>query len=223
MSNNHEESIALLKEKLLGMAGQAEQAANRALRALLRRDDDLALQVKGDDSLVDQLQMEIDELALHVLSRTRAVELLRLVTVAMRIAAELERVADEATTIARRAAELNKEPPLSQCSAIPPMATVALAMLKEALDAFVKPDPASARQVIVRDEEVDRQHRALRDDLVRHMRAKPGAIPSCLHLMVIAKSVERMADHAKNVAESVVYLHEGRDIRHSGKTLASRP
>jgi phosphate transport system protein len=167
--------------------------------------------------------MEIDELALGLLARTRAMDLVRLVTVAMKIAAELERVADEATTIARRVGELNKEPPLSQCSAIPPLATLALTLLKDALDAFVQPDPARARQVIARDKEVDRQYRRLRDDLTRHMRVKPGAIRRCLDLMVIAKSIERMADHAKSVAEAVVYLHEGRDIRHTVKTLASLP
>jgi phosphate transport system protein len=220
-TNDHE--LALLKEKLLRMAGCAEQAANRAVKALLKRDDDLALQVKGDDSVVDGLQMEIDELAIRILARTRAVESLRLVTVAMRIAAELERVGDEATTIARRVGELNKEQPLRQCAAIPPMAALALALLKEALDAFVNPDSARARQVIARDEEVDRQNGRLRDDLAAHMRAKPNAINSCLHLMVIAKCLERVADHAKNVAESVVYLHEGHDIRHTRKRLAMRP
>ena len=223
MTQTVEQSVALLKEKLLGMASRAEQAANRAVKALLRRDDDLALQVKSDEPLVDGLQLAIDELALGILTRTRAVESLRLVTVAMKIAAELERVADEATTIARRVGELNKEPPLKECAAIPPMASVALAMLKEALDAFVNPDPVSARQVIARDKEVDRQHKRLRDDLVRHMSAKPEAINSSLHLMVIAKSLERMADHAKAVAEFVIYLHEGRDIRHSRKNLAAHP
>jgi phosphate transport system protein len=138
----------------------------------------------------------------------------------MKIARELERVADEATTIARRTEELNREPQLKHCAAIPPMATLALNMLKEALDAFVRMDPAAARQVIVRDEEVDRLNRQLREELKSHMVGRPEAIQSCLHLMVIAKSLERMADHATNVAEDVVYLCEGRDIRHTGKSLA---
>ena len=223
MTQTVEQNLALLKEKLFSMASRAEQAASRAIRALLRRDDDLALQVKAEDSLVDDLQMEIDEAAIDLLTRNRAVESLRLVTTAMKIAAELERVADESTTIARRVGELNKESPLPQCAAIPPMATLALAMLKDALDAFVTPDPARARQVITRDKEVDRQNTRLRDELMRHMKTRPEAIHSCLHLMVIAKSLERVADHAKSVAESVVFLHEGQDIRHTRKSLASQP
>ncbi len=206
-----------LKETLLAMASRAEQAASRAIKALLRRDDALASQVEDEDAAMDRQQMEIDELAVRLLTQTRTVDGVRRVTVAMKIAGELERVGDEATTIARRVEELNKEPQLRQCAAIPPMATLALHMLKEALDTFVRPDPARARGVIARDKEVDRLNKALRDELVQHMTTKPATIPSCLHLMVIAKSLERMADHATNVAEAGIYLHEGQDIRHTGK------
>jgi phosphate transport system protein len=220
MTQDLEKDLAEMKEKLLGMAGCAEQATSRAIRALRKRDDDLAFRVEEQDSVVDRLQMEVDDLALDLLSQARTPARVRLVAVAMKIAGELERVADEATTIARRAEELNKEPALKQCAGIPPMATLVLSMLKDALDAFVRPDPASARQVIARDKEVDRLNKALRDELMQHMAAQPEAIESCLHLMVIAKSLERVADHATNVAEAVVYLHEGCDIRHMKKDLA---
>jgi phosphate transport system protein len=218
-----EQNLAELKEKLLGMAGYAEQAASRAIRALLKRDDDLAVRVEEQDSKVDRLEVEIDDLAVAILTESRSMDRVRLVAVAMKIAGELERVADEATTIARRTEELNKEPALKQCAGIPPMATLALNMLKEALDAFVHPDSANARRVIARDKEVDRLNKALRDELVQHMAARPDAIKSCLHLMAISKSLERVADHATNVAESVIYLHEGCDIRHTGKKLAAAP
>ena len=221
MTDVVEADWAELKETLLGMASRAEQAASRAIKALLRRDDVLACQVEDEDAVVDRQEMEVDELAIQLLTQTRTVDRVRRVTVAMKIAGELERVGDEATTIARRVEELNKEPQLRHCSAIPPMATRALNMLKEALDTFVHPDPAGARRVIARDKEVDKRNKELRDELVQHMTAKPAAIRSCLHLMVIAKSLERMADHATNVAEAVIYLHEGQDIRHTGKT--SRP
>lgn len=214
MAQTVEPTVARLKESLLGMASRAEQAAQRAVKALLRRDDALAWQVQDADPVVDQLQVQVDRLALKILNQTRAVEMLRLVMVAMKIAGELERVADEATTIARRVGELNKEPPLAQCAAIPPLASLALGMLKEALDAFVRPDPAGARALILRDKEVDSRHKQLRDELVQYMGRQPEAIARCLHLMVIAKSLERIADHAKAVAEFVVYLHEGRDLRH---------
>lgn len=218
MAQHVEPTVARLKDSLLGMASRAEQAAQRAVKALVRRDDGLAGQVQEADPIVDQLQVQVDRLALEILSQTRAVEALRLVMVAMKIAGELERVADEATTIARRVGELNKEPPLPQCAAIPALATLALAMLKEALDAFVRPDPTGARQIILRDKEVDSRHKQLRDELVQYMGRHPEAIARCLHLMVIAKSLERIADHAKAVAEFGVYLHEGRDLRHAGLT-----
>lgn len=218
MAQHVEPTVARLKDGLLGMASRAEQAAQRAVKALVRRDDLLAVQVQQADPVIDELQTQVDRWALEILSQTRAVEALRLVMVAMKIAGELERVADEATTIARRVSELNKEPPLPHCAAIPPLAMLALTMLKEALDAFVRPDPTGARQIIQRDKEVDSRHKQLRDDLVQYMRRQPEAINRCLHLMVIAKSLERIADHAKAVAEFVVYLHEGQDVRHAGLT-----
>jgi phosphate transport system protein len=216
MTQNLQATVAQLKESLLVMASRAEQAAQRAVKALLRRDDALALQVQEADPAVDQLQVQVDQLAVELLGRTRAEDDLRLVMVAMKIASELERVADEATTIARQVSQLNKEPPLPQCAAIPPLASLALGMLKEALDAVVRPNPAGARQIIVRDKAVDSGHKQLRDELVRYMQSRPETIARCLHLMVIGKSLERIGDHAKAVAEFAVYLHEGQDVRHAG-------
>jgi phosphate transport system protein len=220
MGHDNGQGLALLKEKLLTMASHAEAAGNRAVKALLRRDDELASRIESDDSVVDRLEIEIDELAMGLLAQARPIAEVRRVAVAMKIARELERIADEATTIARRTEALNREPQLKQSAAIPPMASLALNMLKEALDAFVGEDSAKARAVIARDAEVDRLNRQFREELKHHMAGRPEAVDSCLHLMVIAKSLERMADHATNVAEEVVYLCEGLDIRHTGKSLA---
>jgi phosphate transport system protein len=124
----------------------------------------------------------------------------------------------ERTTIARRSLDLSLEPQLKPYVDLPRMATMALDMLKEALDAFVNRDPAKARSIIPRDKEVDLLNKQLHRELSSYMVERPSTITRCLNLMVISKSLERVADHAANVAEEVVYLYEARDIRHSGRS-----
>jgi phosphate transport system protein len=195
---------------------------NQAVRALARRDDELARRTNEEDDRIDRLEVEIDELALALLIRRPRPFELRLVTVAMKISHNLERVGDEATTISRRVIELAQEPQVQQAGQIPPLAGVVLPMLKDALDAFVSGDVAKARAVIVRDRVADDMNRRLQAELAAVMAQRPSAITRCLSLMVIAKSLERIGDHATNVAEDVVYLHEGLDIRHGGDTAGSR-
>ncbi|MDQ6631065.1 MAG: phosphate signaling complex protein PhoU, partial [Verrucomicrobiota bacterium] len=134
---------------------------------------------------------------------------------AMKISQNLERVGDEATTIARRTIKLNKEPQLKAYVDIPRMATMALEMLKNALDAFVNKDPAKAHKVIPCDEEVDLINKQFHRELSSFMVENPATISLCFNLMVVSKSLERIADHATNIAEQVVYLYEAREIRHS--------
>src|SRR3984957_14056432 len=202
------------------MASHAESAVTMAINALTERDDELARRVMADDVIVDQLEIEIDELAIHLLSKAPLATDLRLITVAMKISHDLERVSDEATTIARRALELSLEPQLKPYVDIPRMATMALDMLKEALDAFVHREPVKARAIIPRDKEVDALNKQLHRELSSYMVERPSTITRCLNLMVISKSLERIADHATNVAEEVVYLYEARDIRHSAHATA---
>jgi len=199
------------------MASHAERAVNKSIEALVERDDELARNVMADDVIVDQLELEIDELAIQLLSKAPLATDLRLITVAMKISHDLERVSDEATTIARRSLELSLEPQLKPYVDIPRMASMALDMLKEALDAFVNRDPAKARTVIPRDKQVDLLNKQLHRELSSYIVERPSTITRCLNLMVISKSLERVADHATNVAEEVVYLYEGRDIRHTGQ------
>ncbi len=217
MTIQFENELAGLKQKLLTMASHAERAVNKAIEALVERDDELARNVMADDVIVDQLEVEIDEQAIQLLSKAPLATDLRLITVAMKISHDLERVSDEATTIARRSLELSLEPQLKPYVDIPRMAAMALDMLKEALDAFVSRDPAKARNVIPRDKQVDLLNKQLHRELSSYMVERPSTITRCLNLMVISKSLERVADHATNVAEEVVYLYEGRDIRHSGQ------
>src|SRR6266480_2911437 len=216
-----DQELAALKEILLTMASKAEAAVNNALKALVDRDDDLARSVKEEDTALDRLEIEVDERAIGLLSKAPLASDLRLITVAMKISHDLERVGDEATTISRRAVELSQEPQLKPYIDIPRMAKMALEMLDHALDAFVSGKPEKARAVIPRDKEVDALNRQLHRELSSYMVEKPTTITRCLNLMVISKSLERIADHATNVAEEVVYLYEAKDIRHTGKGQAS--
>jgi len=214
MSVHFEHSLEELKQRLLTMASKAATAVDHAVKALVNRDDDLARQVIEGDSELDDFEVEIDELGVSLLSKAPLASDLRLITVAMKFAQNLERVGDEATTIARRSLELSQEPQLKPYVDIPRMAHLALDMLNDALDAFVRHDPAKALAVVPRDKQVDAINKQLHRELASFMIEKPTTITRCLNLMVISKALERIADHAKNLGEEVVYLYEGRDVRH---------
>lgn len=221
MTRHFEQEMAALKQKLLTMASHAESALANAIKALVDRNDDLAREVIADDSILDQFEIDIDEMSIALLALQGPMASdLRLITIAMKISHDLERVGDEATTIARRSLELSQEPQLKPYVDIPRMRDMAMRMLNEALDAFVNHNPDKARAVIPQDKEVDAINRQLHRELVSYMIEKPNTITRCLNLMVISKSIERIADHATNIAEEVVFLYEGRDIRHTGKAAA---
>jgi phosphate transport system protein len=213
-----EAEITRLKDELLRMAGMAESLVVRAVRALVERDDDLARSVTAGDEPLDQLEKSLDAAAIVLLTKAPLAGQLRLITVVIKITRDLERIGDESTTIARRALELGREPQLKPYQDIPAMSQMATEMLRDALDAFVHGDTVKARAVIPRDKAVDALNRSLHRELTRLMGQDPAVIGRCLHLMTISKSLERIADHAKNIAEEAVYLYEARDIRHAGPT-----
>ncbi len=210
-----EQELDTLKQTLLAMAAQADKAVTQAVRAVVERDDDLAHAVKDGDDLLDQYEKEIDERAVYLLSKAPLATDLRFITVAMKISQNLERVGDEAVKIAKRALDLSCEPQLKSFVDIPRLATSALEMLHQALDAFVHTQTDPALAVITRDKDVDELNRQLHRELASYMVEQPANISRCLHLMVVSKSLERIADHAKNIAEEAVYLREARDIRHA--------
>lgn len=219
MERHFDMDLGDLKQKLLTMASHAETAVNEALRALIDRDYDLAIRVKENDTVIDQLEVEIDDMAIQLLAKAPLASDLRLVTVAMKISQNLERVGDEATKIAKRARDLSQEPPVKVAVDLPHMSKLALDMLKGALDSFVNRDPVEARALIPRDKEVDGINKQITNQLAEHMMENPDTIKRCLSLITVSRSLERIADHAKNVAEEVVYLYEAQDIRHtSGKS-----
>ena len=217
MAIHFEGEIDDLKQRLLAMASHAEQAMNQAVQALVERNYDLALEVRRNDTVLDRFEIEIDDLAIQLLAKAPLASDLRLITVAMKVSQNLERVGDEACKIANRARDLSQEAPLKQVVDIPRMAGLVVQMLKGSLDAFVNHDAASARILIPKDKEVDALNKEIHRQLAHQMIEDPETITRCLHLMVVSKSLERIADHANNVAEEVVYLCEAQDIRHTGK------
>lgn len=210
----HEQELNALKDKLLTMSSIAERSVKRGIEALVERDDDKARAVIAADSELDTLEMEIDELAITLLAKAPLATDLRLITMAMKFSRDLERVGDETTTICRRSVELSQEPQLKPYVDLPKMAAIALEMLGDAMNAFVHRDPAKARAIVPRDKEVDLLNKQLHRELSSYMIERPSTISRCLHLMTISKSLERIADHAANIAEEVVFLFEGKDIRH---------
>ena len=224
MHRHFDEDLAALKDKLLTMASYAEAAVNQAIKALVDRDDALAQRVKDGDTTLDQYEIELDDICINLLAlKTPMASDLRLITVAMKFTQNLERVGDEATKMAKRVLDLNREPALKPLVDIPRMAALATDMLKNALDAFVRGDAVLARAIIPRDAEVDALNKQLHRELISYMIEDQQNITRCLHLMVISKSLERVADHAKNLAEEIIYLLEGRDVRHPPKAGAAAP
>lgn len=197
------------------MSGLAERNVATAMRALIERDDKLADAVERDDNEVDQLEVHIDELVVTFISThgTMARDC-RFVLTASKISSNLERIADEATTIARRARELNTEPLLKPLIDIPLMAETAQEMLRDSITAFVDGNPELAIEIIARDKTVDSVNKQLARELTSYMIENPNTITRALRLMTVAKSIERIADHATNIAEEVFYLNKGEDIRH---------
>jgi len=205
-----------LKNKLLLMGGSVESQLQDVLQALTERNSDLAIRVVENDLPVNKLDVEIDEDCLRLLALHQpAAGDLRFITTTMKISAELERMSDLAENIAERAIELNKEPQLKPYIDIPRMAELTIQMVKECLDAFVNRDAELARKVCRDDDFVDDLTEQLFRELVSFMLEDPRTITRAVRLTFIGKYYERIADHATNVAELVVYLVEGKIIRHT--------
>jgi phosphate transport system protein len=212
-----ERDLAAFKRKLLLMAGHAENSVARAVQALVERNSQRAAQVEEEDAVLDRLEIEIDEMGIQLLAKAPLASNLRLITAGMKISHDLERIGDEATTIARRVLDLNQNLPASSFHEIPQIAEIAIGMLRESLDAFVNRNSSKARQIIPRDKQVDALNKQVQRELAQSIAENPESLTRSLNLMTISKALERVADHATNIAEDVVYLDEALDIRHSGK------
>jgi phosphate transport system protein len=220
MSLRHfDEELAELKATLVRMASLAEDQIDQALSALTNRNSDQARQVIERDHKVNALDVEIDEECLRLLALHQpAARDLRLVTTAMKISTELERISDLAENVCERTLELNEEPQLKPYLDIPRMGTIARTMVKESIDAFVKDDSTLARKVLAHDDLVDDLMEQIFRELLSYMIEDPHTTTRAIRLSFIAKYLERIADHATNIAELVVYLVEGKIIRHTTPT-----
>lgn len=217
MTQRHfDEELADLKTKLLRMAAQTEDQIDQALTALVTRDSALAREVIERDHQINALDVEIDEESIRLLALHQpAARDLRLVTTAMKIATELERISDLSENVSERVIELNEEPQLKPYIDIPMMGKMARTMVKHSIDAFVKDDAQLARKVLADDDYVDDLMEQLFRELLSFMLEDTRTISRAIRLSFIAKYLERMADHATNIAELVVYLVEGKIIRHT--------
>jgi phosphate transport system protein len=204
-----------LKKLLLTMAGEVERQLGLAIRSLVERDSKLAEEVIAGDAVIDQREVEVDHRVIELIVRARPMARdLRLVMTAIKIAPDLERVADHAVTIARQALELNRLPPLKAFITIPRMADQAASMVRDAIGAFVQGDSQLARLVIERDDDVDWEQEQIFRELLTYMMEDPKTIRRALALLLVSRSLERIADQGTNIAEQVVYLVEAEDIRH---------
>lgn len=204
-----------LKEKLLHEAGLVERAIQDAIKALLERTSDIATKVIEDDDSINALEVEIDEFCLKLLAlRQPAARDLRFITTAIKINYDLERIGDMAVNICERVLELNQEPQLKPYIDLPTMANIVQLMVKESLDAFVKEDVQLALKVTQDDEKVDNYLDQIFRELLTYMMQDARTISRATRLLFISKNLERMADHAVNIAELVIFMVEGKIIRH---------
>ncbi len=214
--------LETFRSHLLLMGEKSMEQVRQALKALVEGNIALADQVIAADDEIDQLEMSIDDEAIRYMNlRAPIATELRLVIVGMKASHDLERVGDEATSIAKRAVKLAAEPPLKPYVDIPRMANIALEMLRDALDCFLHGDEEKAMAVVRRDSEVDSINKQLYRELTSYMIERPQSISRALELMFISKSIERIADHATNIAEEMVFLAHAKDIRHSDELKKS--
>lgn len=215
MNRHFDEELAELKERLLYMASLVESMINYSIKSLVERKEDLIKEVYNHEDEVNKIQVEIDDkcLKLIALHQPTATDL-RFITSAMKINAELERMGDQAENIADASVKLLKEPPLKPLIDTPKMADIVKKMVKDSLDCFVKKDIELAKRVLATDDEVDDLKDQIFRELLTYMLADPKNISRALELILISRHLERIGDHATNIAEDVIFLVAGKDVRH---------
>jgi phosphate transport system protein len=221
MQRHFDQELARLKEQLLRMGSVVERQILRSMQSLVERDSELATKVVDHDRDVNSLDVDIDDTCIRLLALHQPTARdLRFITTAMKISSELERMGDLAENIARRALELNEEPQLKPYIDLPRMGDWTMLMVQECLNAFVNSDSKLARKVCNDDDYVDDLNEQLFRELLSFMLENPKTITRAIRLTFVAKSLERIADHATNVAELVVYMVEGKNIRHIAPPLS---
>jgi phosphate transport system protein len=212
---NFDEALASLRNNVMMMSSLTERSLDRALEGLFERNDDLCANAIADDEEIDQLEKQIDKDGVDILLRFQPVASdLRRVVSAMKLSSNLERMADQATTIARRARKLNQHPPLAETDLIKPMYEHALSMFKDSVDAYAREDVDLGRSIVPRDDKLDDLNRAASRKLIQRMAEDPEQLRGYLNLIFIGRCLERVGDHATNIAEDAVYAAAAEDIRH---------
>ena len=214
----YEKQLGQLRTAVLEMGGLVEEQIAQAVRALTQRDEALARATIERDHTVNRFDVEIDDLSLKLLAlRQPAARDLRLITTALKITTDLERIGDIATHIAERAIELAAELPIKPYIDIPRMADVARDLLRRSLDAFVREDTELALSVCIGDDTIDQLHEQLFRELLSYMVENPATVSRAMRLLFVSKHLERVGDHATNIAEMVIFMVKGRSIRHLDK------
>jgi phosphate transport system protein len=210
-----EEELDHLRELLIEMSGLVEDSVYRSVLCLSEKDEHQARQVSANEAKINRLEIEIDDYATKLLALQQPMATdLRFLTAAIKINHDLERMGDLAVNIVERALSLIHEPLIKPLIDIPHMANLAQSMIRKSLDAFVKKDPVLARSVLVSDDAVDELRDAVFEELISYMERDPTTIRQAVDLMFVARNLERLADHATNIAEDVLYLVQGVDVRH---------
>lgn len=210
----HEE-LGNVKVRLLTMSGEAEAAMGLAIEALLERDMEKAARVISNDQVIDDLELELEEQCVSLLALQQPMARdLRMLTSALKIANDLERVGDHAVNIAQSAERLAQSRPITPEPEILEMARLSRVMLSDAIEAFIRGDAAAGREICERDDSVDALHRSVFRILLTHMMEDPHQISSGMELFLVSRNLERVADLATNIAEDVVFLVEGKSIKH---------
>jgi phosphate transport system protein len=211
-----------LHDQLLLMGAKVEDMISCSMQALVKRDSDLARRTIMSDRDVNRMEMEIDDLCLRILARRQPVASdLRLITTGLKVVTDLERIGDSAVNICERVIELNTEPVLKPYVDIPRMAEIVQGMVRDALDAFVHKDPQRAAEVLERDRLVDAYYGQVFRELLTYMMEDPRNIYRAVRAQSVAKYLERIGDHATNLAEMVIFMVGGKDVRHAGSMAVS--
>jgi phosphate transport system protein len=211
--------LETLKENLLKMATLVEEAIQNAIESLVKRDDELAKKTFQGEDQINALEITIDDMCLKLLALRQPMAVdLRFITSAMKIVTDLERMGDQAVNIAERAVSLNQAPQLKPYIDIPRMAEIAQSMVKDVLDSFVKGDSKLARSVCERDDVVDGLNDQVFRELLTYMISDPKTITRAVHVMIVSRCLERIADHATNIAEDVIFVVDARVIKHRADT-----
>jgi len=219
LETHFEKELETLKSDLLRMASFVEEAIRNAVQSLVKRDSELVQKTFDGEDRINKLEIEIEEecLKLIALRQPMAADL-RFITAAMKIITDLERMGDQAVNIAERATSLNEEPQLKPYIDIPKMAKIAQSMVKDVLDAFVNRDSKLARSVCERDDLIDGLNDQVFRELLTYMLSDPNTITRAVHLIIVSRCLERIADHATNIAEDVIFMVDALVIKHHADT-----